>query len=252
MALAPRLAAAVLATATAVTLAACSAPADEADGAPDTAATRSADDVEGTEGAEGAEGAEATGADGTDGDGTDGDGAADPAADAAGDAGAAARKPADALPEVTAAQGTEATNGVITVVIPESFSTGDTYDGVQVFDGAGIASGGDATYRSVQLYPAGEWDWDGTFHEPYRADATATEFTLDVPGADQAAMQFTSATDTYVYEFDDGETMEEGPLGRAQVYVSAGGQITSMTIITEPGDEGLALATSIASTITLN
>lgn len=255
-ALPARLATAALAALTAATLTACSADATPPDEAPSasSAGTGATGGADGTAPADGEDGGGEDGTAPADGEDGGGEGSAE-RSDGGGDGGGGTQgstgQAPEKLPDAGTPVGTEATNGTITLTVPDLFTAGGTFDGVQVFDGPRIEESPTGVSPSIQLYPVGEWDWDGTFPEPYRPDATATEYALDVPGADRAVMQFTSATGTFTYEFDDGETQQEGPMGRAQIYVSSGDRISSVTIVTGPGQEGLDLAASIAGTITL-
>lgn len=164
----------------------------------------------------------------------------------------------DPLPEVPPATGTTATNGVITVTIPDGFSAGAPADGTQLFDGPSIPESvspdGTTSQNSlVALEPAQAYAWDGTFSPSEREGAVQSAYVFAVPGADMAGVDFVSAEQGRELAMDPsiGGTVWDGPSGTATICVQVGDQFSRIIVNTSPGEQGLQVVAAIARSITV-
>lgn len=161
-----------------------------------------------------------------------------------------------ALPDVAPATGAAATNGVISVVVPDAFAPDEPYEGVQFWIGGAIPEstspdGSESLLAGVQLYPAEPGGWDGTVAPREIPRGTQTVYALDVPGADAAAVEVVSVDTGETLDGGEGMTMWNGPHTNATVQVLVGDQLSRIQVSTSPGQAGLELVAAIARGITV-
>lgn len=163
------------------------------------------------------------------------------------------------LPDVPAATGPAATNEVITVNIPEVFTAGEPYEGVQFFDGDVIpesvretADGNEASVAGVQIYPAEDWEWAGEFYPHPDEKMNQAVYRLDVPGADMAAVEWVWLEEGYTEDVEGFGEMWVGATGTGTIHVRVGDKTTRVVVHTSPGQTGLEQVAAIAKSIKVN